>query len=120
MNFAQLNAICLDENDELKAKLDRMSYENSSLKQGNLRTSFILHSIDVLLLLDLDGSEKKISALEVKLVKMRQEIEDSSAKSAALLSTSQEEFQKQLNDVLNERLKLQQGSSAVNHLVQAS
>lgn len=58
---------------------------------------------------DLEVRDRKVSALELKLRKMRQEVEESSAKSSALISASQEEFQKQLNDLSNERHKLQQG-----------
>ncbi len=76
-----------DENDELKATLDRLNYENTGLKRGNTElksnTFYILfHKKSWLAFLDVESKDQQ-------------------------MTNQGEEFQRQINDLVNERHKLQ-------------
>jgi len=73
-----------DENDELKATLDRLNHENTGLKRGNKELQYFLYtlSLKVLVFLDVESKDQQIT-------------------------NQGEEFQRQINDLVNERHKLQ-------------
>lgn len=84
-----------DENDELKATLDRLNYENTGLKRGDNSKS--IPSVQVLKIyllyfLDMESRDELISELEGKLSSKQLNGED---------------YQQQINDLINERQKLQ-------------